>query len=72
VRERVAAGALAEVLPGFMPPAIPVHLVYAQARLVAPKIRAFLDEAAPRIEAALRLGRRAPRSGARAGPARTR
>lgn len=71
VRERVAAGTLAEVLSDFMPPAIPVHLVYAQARLVAPKIRAFLDEAAPRIEAALRPSR-APRSGARVRPGRTR
>jgi DNA-binding transcriptional LysR family regulator len=54
VRERVASGVLAEVLTSFMPPAVPVHLVYAQARFVAPRIRAFLDEAAPRIEAALR------------------
>lgn len=54
VRERLAAGTLVEILPQFMPPAVPVHLVYAQARIVAPKIRAFLDEAAPRIEDALR------------------
>jgi DNA-binding transcriptional LysR family regulator len=69
VRERVAAGALAEVLTGFMPPAAPVHLVYAQARFVAPRIRAFLDQAAPPIEAALRPA--SPRPGAR-GPARAR
>jgi DNA-binding transcriptional LysR family regulator len=71
VRERLASGALAAVLPEFMPSAAPVHLVYAQTRFVAPRIRAFLDHAAPRIEAALHpAGSRRP--AARRPPGRRR
>lgn len=49
VRERK----LVPVLDTFALPPQPVHLVYPQARLVAPKIRAFVDFAAPRLKAAL-------------------
>ncbi len=35
------------------PPPLPVHLVYPQTRLIALKIRAFVDFAAPRLKAAL-------------------
>ncbi len=49
----LAAGRLATLLDEFMPPAVPVQLVYPHARLVAPKLRAFVDFAAPRLGAAL-------------------
>lgn len=50
----VQAGHLTEVLPAFAGPDLPVHLVHAETRLVAPKTRAFLDFAAPRLSAKLR------------------
>jgi DNA-binding transcriptional LysR family regulator len=46
-------GKLAPVLDTFALPPQPVHLVYPHARLVAPKIRAFIDFAAPRLKTAL-------------------
>lgn len=54
----VAEGRLAVVLDRFTPPAVPIQLVYPQARLLAPKIRAFIDFAAPRVRQ--RLGEGAP------------
>jgi DNA-binding transcriptional LysR family regulator len=36
-----------------MPPPVPVHLLYAESRLLAPKLRAFIDFAPPRIGRAL-------------------
>ena len=48
---------LVPVLNKFRPPPVPVNLVYAQRRIVAPKIRAFIDFAAPRLSAALSEGR---------------
>ena len=44
---------LVTVLADYLPPAIPVHLVYGQRRIVAPKVRAFIDFAAPRLRTAL-------------------
>ena len=49
VVEQIRAGTLVPVLDAWTPPPQPVHVVYPQARLVAPKIRAFLDFAAPRL-----------------------
>lgn len=49
----IRAGRLVPVLLPFSAPAVPVHLVTPQARLVAPKVRAFLDLAAPRLRARL-------------------
>ena len=49
----LARGRLATVLDEFMPPPVPVQLVHPHARLVAPKLRAFFDFAAPRLSAAL-------------------
>jgi DNA-binding transcriptional LysR family regulator len=46
-------GRLATVLGELMPPPVPVRLVHPQVRLVTPKLRAFLDFAAPRLSAAL-------------------
>lgn len=51
--DRVRQGKLVEVLGRFAPPPRPVHLVYAQTRLLAPKTRAFVDFAAPRLKSLL-------------------
>jgi len=53
VADRIASGALVEVLPQLAPQPAPVQLVYPQSRLVAPKIRAFVDFATPRLRAAI-------------------
>ncbi len=49
VEDRIRQGLLAPVLDR-LAPRQPVHLVYPQSRLVAPKSRAFMDFAAPRLE----------------------
>lgn len=49
VAPQLRAGTLATVLDPFMPPPVPVQLVYPQTRLVAAKVRAFVDFAAPRL-----------------------
>ena len=51
--ESLRAGDLVPVLPNFLPPPVPVQLVYPQARLVAGKVRAFIDFAAPRLSGVL-------------------
>lgn len=43
VRERIAAKQLRVVLKAFEPPPIPVHLVFAHARLISPRVRVFVD-----------------------------
>lgn len=53
VHEKIREGKLVTILDEFTPPPRPAHLVYPQARLVAPKIRAFVDYAAPRLRHAL-------------------
>jgi DNA-binding transcriptional LysR family regulator len=53
VADQIREGKLVPVLDAFTLPPQPVHLVYPQARLVAPKIRAFIDFAAPRLKIAL-------------------
>lgn len=50
-----ATGELVVVLEEFTPPALPVHLVYPTSRLLAAKVRAFVDFAAPRLTRALAL-----------------
>ncbi|MFZ2872167.1 LysR substrate-binding domain-containing protein, partial [Zavarzinia sp.] len=47
------AGRLVRVLADFEPPPLPVHLVYPESRLVAAKLRAFVDFSAPRLRARL-------------------
>lgn len=47
VAAHVAQGRLTPVLEDFAPPPIPIQIVYPEARLLAPKIRAFMDFAAP-------------------------
>jgi DNA-binding transcriptional LysR family regulator len=53
VADKIRSGALVEVLPHLAPPPAPVQLVYPQGRLVAPKVRAFVDFAAPRLRTAI-------------------
>lgn len=53
VHDKVRDGRLVPVLDDIAPPPSPVHLVYPQARLVAPRLRALVDFAAPRLKAAL-------------------
>ncbi|QQS12029.1 MAG: LysR family transcriptional regulator [Rhodospirillales bacterium] len=54
VADRIRAGALREVLPAVAPPPVAVQLVHPGSRLVAPKVRAFIDHAAPHLTRALR------------------
>ena len=49
VAEAINTGRLVAVLPEVTPPPVPVQLVYPQARLVAPKVRAFVDLASRRL-----------------------
>jgi DNA-binding transcriptional LysR family regulator len=51
VAERVREGALRILLRDAEPPPLPVHLVTPQGRTATPKVRAFLDFAAPRLRA---------------------
>jgi DNA-binding transcriptional LysR family regulator len=51
VAERVQDGALKLLLRHAEPTAMPVHLVTPQGRLSVPKVRAFVDFAAPRLRA---------------------
>lgn len=60
VHDKIKDGKLAIILDGYTAAPRPVHLVYAPARLIAPKIRAFIDYAAPRLKET--LGRLAPAS----------
>jgi DNA-binding transcriptional LysR family regulator len=53
VGDHIRDGKLLPVLDTFTLPPQPVHLVYPHARLIAPKIRAFIDFAAPRLKTAL-------------------
>ena len=57
VIDALRKGRLVPVLNKSRPPPVPVNLIYAQRRIVAPKIRAFIDFAAPRLSAALSEGR---------------
>jgi DNA-binding transcriptional LysR family regulator len=51
VAQAVAEGQLVRLLRAFEPPAVPVSLVFPSARLMPPRLRAFLDFAAPRLAA---------------------
>lgn len=52
VAEHVADGRLKIVLAGAEHPSLPVHLLTPQGRMSMPKVRAFLDFAAPRLRSA--------------------
>ena len=51
--DALRAGRLVPVLKDCAPPPVPVHLIYAQRRIIAPKVRAFIDFAAPKLRAAM-------------------
>jgi len=53
VAEDIRSLRLQPVLESFWPAPVPVQLVYPESRLVAPKVRAFIDHATPRLRAAL-------------------
>ncbi len=53
VAEKIREGRLTTVLDDVAPSPAPVHLVYPQNRLIAPKLRAFVDFAAPRLRETL-------------------
>lgn len=50
VAERIRDGRLVPVLTDVTPPPAPVHLVFPQSRQLTPKLRAFVDFAAPRLK----------------------
>ncbi|MEE9360024.1 MAG: LysR substrate-binding domain-containing protein [Hyphomicrobium sp.] len=54
VARQIGERRLQQVLGSFAPSAVPVQLVYSESRLVAPKVRAFVDYAAPKLRSALR------------------
>ncbi|TPQ52012.1 LysR family transcriptional regulator [Prosthecomicrobium hirschii] len=51
IADALREGRLTLLLEGFEPPPLPVHLIYPEARLVAAKVRAFVDFAVPRLRA---------------------
>lgn len=53
VAEQVRSGRLKVVLKHAQPPPTPVHLVYPQGRMLASKVRAFIDYARPKLMRAL-------------------
>ena len=53
VAKQVCSGELVPVLADYLPPAEPIHLVYPQSNIVAPKVRAFLDFSADQLAAAI-------------------
>jgi DNA-binding transcriptional LysR family regulator len=53
VAEQVREGRLVPVLERYAPPAVPVQLVYPESRLVAAKVRSFVDFATPRLRSAI-------------------
>lgn len=53
VKDQLSDGRLQVVLEDFGLPPVPVHLVYPHSRLLAPKIRQFIDFATPRLKQAL-------------------
>ena len=60
VADALRSGRLVTVLDNYVPPPVPVHLIYAQRRIIAPKVRAFIDFATPRLRAALAVLRSEP------------
>lgn len=69
----LADARLVILLDRFTPKAVPIQFVYPQARLLAPKIRVFIDFSAPRLAARLEpsrpRGMPRPRRGRRGGSA---
>lgn len=53
VADQLRTGELVPVLLEFLPPPEPVHLVYPQSKLIAPKVRTFLDFSFDRLKASI-------------------
>ena len=53
VADHLRSAELVPVLPEYLPPSEPVHLVYPQSKLLAPKVRAFLDFSTDQLRAAI-------------------
>lgn len=53
VANAIRAKRLIPVLEDYAPPPVPVHLIHAQRRIIAPKVRSFLDFAGPKLRTAL-------------------
>lgn len=53
VAKQMREGRLVPVLERYSPPAVPVQLVYPESRLVAPRVRSFVDFATPRLRSVL-------------------
>lgn len=53
VADQVRAGQLVPLLLDYFPPAAPVHLVYPNSKLIAPKVRVFLDFTADQLGAGI-------------------
>jgi DNA-binding transcriptional LysR family regulator len=53
VADQIKSGKLLPMLLDYVPEEVPVHLVFPQSRLIAPKLRAFLDYSATRLKAEL-------------------
>lgn len=71
VADQLRSGRLALVLTEMTPPPVPVHLVYPQNRMIAPKLRAFVDFAAPRLAAEIeRLSLPGPAASGQSAPGR--
>jgi DNA-binding transcriptional LysR family regulator len=64
----VAAGRLVALLPGYEPPARPVHVVYLPDRRVTPKLRSFVDFVVERFSAKRSLSAHPARSPVRGAP----
>ena len=68
VAEKIAAGRLTPVLGSYAPPPVAVQLVHPESRLVAPKVRAFVDFAGPQLKDVLRRLPPIPTRAAAPGP----
>ena len=68
VGDALQGGELVSVLDEFQLAAEPVHIVYPSARLIAPKVRAFVDYAAPQLQIALASPLARPTLSAQRGP----
>jgi DNA-binding transcriptional LysR family regulator len=53
VADKIRDGRLIPILDAFTPAAVPVSLVYPQNRLISPKVRSFVDFAAPLLRTTL-------------------
>jgi DNA-binding transcriptional LysR family regulator len=49
VHQELRSGRLVQVLEEYQAEPTPAHIVYPQARLLSPNVRAFVDFAAPRL-----------------------